>query len=143
MPDLMTTFKFTLEVGGVEIGSFRKASGVTSESEKIEYKEVTKDGKVVFRQVPGLRKYEDITLERRLDGSSNLWDWRKKVEDGDIDGARRDGSIVVKDSQNKEVARWNFVAGWPCKWTGAELDAGSNEIATESVVIAHEGLERA
>jgi len=143
MPDLMTTFKFALEVGGVQMGTFRKASGIESESETIEFKEVTKEGKVITRFAPGARKYTQITFERRLDGSSDLWSWRKQVEDGDIDKARRDGSIVVRDSMDKEVARWNFVAGWPCKWTGAELDAGANEIATESVTIAHEGLERA
>jgi len=143
MPDLMTSFKFSLEVGGVELGTFRKASGVVSETETIEYKEMTKEGQLIIRKVPGAMKWDDITLERRLDGSDELWKWRKRVEDGDIDGARRDGSIVWRDSQNHEVARWNFVAGWPCKWTGADLDAGANEVATESVVIAHEGLARA
>jgi phage tail-like protein len=143
MPDLMTTFKFTLEVGGVELATFRKATGVVSETEIIEYKEVNKDGVMIIRKVPGAMKWEDITLERRLDASTALWEWRKEVEDGNVDGARRDGSIVVKDSMGSQVARWNFVAGWPCKWNGAELDAGSNEIATESVTIAHEGLVRA
>jgi phage tail-like protein len=41
-----------------------------------------------------------------------------------------------------EVGRWDFDAGWVSKWIGAELDAGSNEIATEKVVITHEGLRR-
>jgi len=143
MPDLMTTFSFTLEIGGVEMGSFRKCSGVESETETIEYKEATKDGKMIIRKVPGAMKWSDITLERRVDTSKSLWDWRKQVEDGDVDSARRDGSIVLKDSMHSEVGRWNFVAGWPSKWTGAELDAGSNEVATEKVVITHEGLFRA
>jgi phage tail-like protein len=98
---------------------------------------------MIIRKVPGLLKWEDITLERRMDSTRDLWEWRKKVEDGDIDGARRDGSIVVKDSQNNEVARWNFTAGWPSKWNGSEFDASNNEVATESVVITHEGLVRA
>ena len=143
MPDLMTTFKFSLEVGGVELATFRKVTGVVSETEIIEYKEMTKDSQMIIRKVPGPQKWEDIVLERRLDESTALWDWRKRVEDGDIDGARRDGSIVVKDSQNGEIGRWNFVAGWPSKWNGAEFDAGGTDIATESVTITHEGLVRA
>ena len=143
MPDLMTSFNFVLEIGGVEMASFRKCSGVESETETIEYKEATKDGKMIIRKVPGAMKWSDITLERRIDESKALWEWRKQVEDGDVDKARRDGSIVIKDSMNKEVARWNFVHGWVSKWTGAELDAGSNEVATEKVVITHEGLHRA
>src|SRR4051794_23058356 len=143
MPDLMTTFNFVLEVDGVEMASFRKCSGVESETETIEYKEATKDGKMIIRKVPGAMKWSDITLERRIDASKALWEWRRQVEEGDVDTARRHGSIVIKDSKKAEVARWNFRDGWPSKWTGAELDAGGNEIATEKVVITHEGLERA
>jgi phage tail-like protein len=143
MPDLLTTFSFVLEIDGVEMASFRKCSGVESETETIEYKEATKDGKIIYRKVPGAMKWSDITLERRIDESKKLWEWRKKVEEGDIDGARRDGSIVIKDSKKKEVARWNFERGWPSKWTGAELDAGANDVATEKVVVTHEGLHRA
>jgi phage tail-like protein len=143
MPDLMTTFKFALEVGGLHLGTFKSADGVGSQTEIIEYKEMTQEGKLIFRKVPGVTKWKEITLARRLDSARDLWEWRKKVEDGDIDGARRDGSIVVKDSQNNEVARWNFTAGWPSEWNGAELDAGGSDVATESVTITHEGLVRA
>ena len=143
MPDLMTTFAFVLEIDGVELASFRKVSGVEAETETIEYKEATKDGKMLIRKVPGAMKWSDITLERRVDASKDLWNWRKQVEEGEIDAARRDGSIVIRDSQHNEVARWNFERGWPSKWTGADLDAGANEVATEKVTITHEGLHRA
>jgi phage tail-like protein len=142
MPDLMTTFSFVIEIHGVELASFRKCSGVESETETIEYKEATKEGQMIIRKVPGAMKWSDITFERRVDSSTALWEWRKEVEDGDVDAARRDGSIVIKDSKKQEVARWNFVHGWPSKWTGAELDAGGNEVATEKITITHEGLSR-
>ena len=142
MPDLMTTFSFVLEVDNVEMASFRKCTGVEAETETIEYKEATKDGKMIIRKVPGAMKWSDITLERRIDESKALWEWRQQVEDGNVDDARRNGSIVIKDSTKVEVARWNFIAGWPSKWTGAELDAGGSEIATEKLTITHEGLSR-
>jgi phage tail-like protein len=143
MPDLLTTFSFVLEVDSCEIATFRKCSGIESESEVIEFKEATKDGKLIIRKSEGAMKWGDITLERRIDGSQALWQWRKQVIDGDIDHARRHGSIVVKDSQHKEVARWNFENGWPSKYSGADFDAGANDVAVESLTIVHEGLERA
>jgi phage tail-like protein len=143
MPDLTPSFIFVLEVDSVEMGSFRKCSGIESETETIEYKEATKDGKMIIRKVPGAMKWADITMERRIDDSKALWEWRKQVIEGDIDSARRHGSIVAKNSKMEEVARWNFENGWPSKWTGADFDAGSNEVATEKVVITHEGLIRA
>lgn len=142
MPDLVTTSVFVLEVDSLQLGSFRKVSGLESETETIEYKEATKDGRMIIRKQPGAMKWADITLERRVDESRSLWDWRKQVIEGDIDGARRNGSIVAKNSKMEEVARWNFEAGWPSKHSAADFDAGANDISTETVVITHEGLVR-
>ena len=143
MPDLSTTFKFALSVDNVNIGYFRKCAGIESETEIIEFKESTEQGKMIIRKVPGAMKWSDITLDRRLDTTTALWEWRKQVIDGDADTARRNGSIIAYDSTGAEVARWNFEAGWPSKWKGADFDAGANEVATESITITHEGLVRA
>jgi phage tail-like protein len=142
MPDLLTTFSFHVELDGIDIGAFKEASGVDSETEIVEYKETTKDGKMLIRKLPGAMKWSDITLKKRIDQKKDLWDWRKEVEQGDIDAARRNGSIVLYDSTAKEVARWNFMNGWPSKWKGADLNAGENAVAVEEITITHEGLER-
>jgi phage tail-like protein len=142
MPDLLTTFSFHVELDGIDIGAFKEASGVDSETEIVEYKETTKDGKMLIRKLPGAMKWSDITLKKRIDTKKDLWDWRKEVEQGDIDAARRNGSIVLYDSTAKEVARWNFMNGWPSKWKGADLNAGENAVAVEEITITHEGLER-
>src|SRR2546421_12347865 len=140
MPDLTPSFIFVLEVDSVEMGSFRKCSGIESETETTEYKEATKDGKMIIRKVPGAMKWPDITLERRIDEPKSLWEWRKQVIEGDIAAARRNGSIVAKNSKMEEVARWNFEAGGASKWTGADFDAGSNQGGTAKGGITHAGL---
>lgn len=139
----LTTFSFFVELDSVSVGEFKEASGVDSETEIIEYKEVQKNGVMRIRKVPGALKWTDITLKKHIDSSDTLWKWRQQVEEGDIDGARRNGSIILLDSQHTEVARWNFVDGWPSKWKGADLNAGEDQIAVEEVTITHEGLERA
>ncbi len=138
----LTTFSFHVELDQIDIGAFKEASGVDSETEIIEYKETTKDGKMIIRKLPGAMKWADITLKKSIDTKMDLWDWRKEVEQGDIDSARRNGSIVLYDSMAKPVARWNFIAGWPSKWKGADLNAGENNVAVEEVTITHEGLSR-
>lgn len=143
MPDAFTTFSFHVELDGVDIGAFKEASGIESETEIIEYKEATEKGKMIIRKVPGAMKWSDITLKKRIDASTELWDWRRQVEEGDIDGARRTGSIVLYDSRHDEVARWNFEQAWPSKWKGADLDAGEDQVAVEEITITHERLERA
>jgi phage tail-like protein len=143
MPDLLTTSAFFIEIDGVTVAQFKEASGINSETNIIEYKESTESGKLLIRKVPGSPKWSDITLKRRLDTSQALWEWRKVVLDGDIDGARRNGSLVVYDSMGAETARWNFENGWPSNWKGSDLNAGSDEIVVEELTITHEGLVRA
>jgi phage tail-like protein len=143
MPDLLTTFSFHVELDGIDIGAFKECSGVDSETEIIEYKETTKDGKMLIRKLPGAMKWADITLKKAIDSKKDLWDWRRQVEQGEIDDARRNGSIVLYDSTAKEMARWNFFDGWPSKWKGADLNAGENNVAVEEITITHEGMERA
>ncbi len=143
MPDLLTTSAFFIEIDGVTVAQFKEASGIDSETNVIEYKESTESGKLLIRKVPGSPKWADITLKRRLDTSTALWEWRKTVLDGDIDGARRNGSIVIYDSMGAETARWNFENGWPSHWKGSDLNAGADEIVVEELTITHEGLVRA
>lgn len=141
-PTQLTTFSFHVELDSVDIGAFKEASGVDSETEIIEYKEATKEGRLIIRKVPGAMKWADITLKRGIDDSLALWEWRKQVEEGDIDAARRTGSIVLYDSRGDEKARWSFDRGWPSKWKGADLNAGEDQVAVEEVTITHEGLVR-
>ena len=40
------------------------------------------------------------------------------------------------------VAEWKFINAWPIKYTPTDFNATSNEIAIESIELAHEGVER-
>jgi phage tail-like protein len=71
-----------------------------------------------------------------------LWEWRKEVEDGKVDKARRNGTIKVYDRNNTPVAEWTFVKGWPSNLSGPSLGADSNEVAVEELTIVHEGIVR-
>ena len=67
----------------------------------------------------------------------------KLVEDGKITDARKNGSIIMFDESLKEIARWNFVNGWPSKVNGPQLQADSNAYGIEELTIVHEGIVRA
>jgi phage tail-like protein len=141
--NLLLIGRFSLEVDSVHMGFFRECSGIGTESEVVEHIVVNDKGAQIVQKVPGKAKWTDITLKKSLDGAKDLWNWRKQVLDGEYDKFRRHGSIVLYDSKNKETARWNFLNGWPSVWKGSDLSSSSDEVATEEVTIAHEGLERA
>jgi phage tail-like protein len=140
--DALAGYHWYLELDGISQASFREVSGLGSEQQVIENKEAGKGGKTVIRKIPGALKWSDITLKRGVTDDMQLWKWRKLVEDGKVDEARKNGSIVLYDQADKEIARWNFEAAWPSKMTGPSLNANGNDIAVEEMVICHEGLKR-
>ncbi len=139
--DPLVGFHFAVDLQGVITGFFTECSGLGSEQEVIEHK-VVKDGNEVILKIPGRLKWENITLKRGITSSMDIWDWRKKVEDGDVDGARHNGSVVMFDQKGKEVARWDFEGAWPVKVTGPQPKSDSNEIGVEELIIAHEYIKR-
>jgi phage tail-like protein len=132
-------FNFRVEIDGVSLAAFSEVSGLENETAVIEYR-VGGDPNTV-RKLPGLTRYADIVLRRGITQDAELWSWRKNVIEGKTD--RRNGSIVLLDDEGNQVVRWNFLQGWICKWKGPALDARDNEVAIETIAIAHEGLDRA
>ena len=96
---------------------------------------------VVVKQ-PGRLKWQDIVLKRGITSDMEIWEWRKMVEEGDVDGARTNGSIVMYDQSLTEVARWNFENGWPLKVTGPSIKSDDNSIGIEELTIVHEYIVR-
>ena len=137
--DPFRSFHFLVEIDGITRAGFRECSGLDSSQDAIEYREGS-DGPTM-RKLPGLVKFSNITLNRGLTDDAQLWEWRKKAMDGKVE--RKNGSIVLLDESGAEALRWNFVNGWPSKWTGPSLNASGNEVAIESLEIAHEGVSRA
>jgi phage tail-like protein len=139
--DPYVNFNFLVEIDGITAAGFQEASGLDSSIEVIEYREGGNN--ITVRKYPGQVKYSNVTLKRGLTDNTELYDWHKQWADGDPAAPRKNGSIVLCDRQGQEQARWNFFNGWPSKWTGPGLNAEQNDIAIESLEIAHEGLARA
>jgi len=134
---------FGLEFQGKIIGAFRECAGLGSENEIVEYKASGPKGEYVIKKVPGRLKWNNITLKRGIhEGSMDMWDWRKLVEEGKIDDARKNGSIVMFNQKGDAIARWEFVSAWPSKITGPSANAQNNEVAIEELEITHEGYSR-
>jgi phage tail-like protein len=131
-------FNFLVEIDGVTAAGFSECSGLTTDTEVIEYREGNDKANTV-RKLPGITRYGPIVLKRGFTGDRSLWQWRLSVINGPID--RRNGSIVLLDETRNEVARWNFQNGWPAKWDGPSLRAKGNDVAIETLEIVHEGLE--
>jgi phage tail-like protein len=136
--DPLTTFLFGLKIAdlGVDYNDgtafFRSIGGLKTDTEVTDYQE---GGVTAFtRKVIGVTKWSNIVLKQGFTGDRKLWAWR--------DNPRRvNGTIYQLGAELKAICRWEFRNGYPVKWEGPDFDATKNELAIETIEIAHEGLE--
>lgn len=140
--DTLVAQRFRLEVDGTNIASFQEVSGITSEIDVVELKANDALGKPILKKMIGATKPPTITLKRAADSSMDLWNWHKAALEGNLIGARKNGSIIQLDFIYGEVARYNFYDAWVSKLTASGMKAGDNSPAVEEVTIVCERLER-
>lgn len=138
--DAVAGYTFKIEIDGQVIAQFKEVSGLSAEVQVIEHRENNAQGKEVIKKLPGQKKWGDIVLKRGKTDSKVLWEWHKKVMEGRIDEARKNGSIVLYDYAGGEIARYNLTNCWPAKLSIGNLQSGGNDILMEETTIAHEGL---
>ena len=131
-------FNFVVELGGQEAGGFSEVDLPSGEIEVIEYREGA-DKVSSARKLPGRVKYPNVVLKRGLAGRLEFFDWRKSVRDGSPD--RRNVSITLLDEARNPVQRWVLRNAWPAKLDSGRLNALGNEVAIETLELAHEGFE--
>jgi phage tail-like protein len=138
--DPFRAYNFKLIVDKVAEGHFTEVSGLGVKVERISYREAGNSS--IVRAVPGRVTYSSVTLRYGLTASSKeLWDWIMATVGGRVD--RRTVHILMLDPSGiAEVMRWTLTNAWAEQWNGAVLDAMSYELAIETLVIAHEGLQR-
>ncbi len=140
--DPLLGFNFMLELEGSLAGYFTECSGIGSEHEIVEHKVVDDQGHEITRKIPGRLKWSDVTLKRGITSAMDLWEWRDKVVQGDLKGARKNCTITMLDRNYQPVAIWHFTNAWPSKVTGPSLKSDGNDIGVEEVAIVHEGMYR-
>ena len=130
-------FHFKVEWGGKNVG-FSEASGLTQELQVIEYRDGNSPDYSTIK-MPGLHKYNNITLKRGIAKSDNdFFKWLNTVKLNTIE--RRDLTISLLNESHEPVMVWKAHNAFPVKVEGPGLKASGNEVAIESIEIAHEGL---
>jgi phage tail-like protein len=135
--DPLVNFNFLVETGGVLAAGFSEITGMNGEVQAVEYRE-GRDPQSNTRKLPGLSKYGNVTLKRGVVIDQDFFKWFKTGIDGDV--MRLDISILLLDEQRQEKVRYNLTNAWPVKFMAPDLKAAANEIAVNSLELAHEGL---
>jgi phage tail-like protein len=134
-------FHFSVQLGdGIE-AKFQEVSGLDSETHPIEFRHGDSPRFSPIK-MPGLQKAGDVTLRRGVVAvGSDFWNWLNEIKMNTI--KRRTVVIKLVDQSGTPKMQWSLSNAWPSKVTGADLKAAGNDIAIETLVLVHEGIDLA
>ena len=139
--------EFVVEIGVKESPSITKVSGLSlGETDTIDFHEGGTN--VIHKVSSGIVKFQPLTIERYVDGSPDDAAFKSYFESMfKLGGASQGGSTVrqdgaiVKKHFGKEVFRLAFYGAWVKSAHFSDLEAGSNTLMKQTVVLEHDGME--
>ncbi|MFI9202381.1 phage tail protein [Streptomyces sp. NPDC053048] len=139
--DAFNSSTFAIELGRFQVETVQEVSGLTLEQDVVEVRQVSPTGELIVRKQPGSRRAGEITITRGMDKSTAFTDWIKStLVNADLDSARQNITIAVKDAHEQTVRRIHLTNAWASRWEGPQLGATGSDGATEQVTITYEDI---
>jgi phage tail-like protein len=130
-------FHFLVQWGGTRIG-FTEVTGLDMQAEVIEYREGSSPEYHKIK-MPGMQKFSNITLKRgTIQDDSDFYKWINTINLTVAD--RRDIIISLLNESHSPVMTWKAKNAFPVKVQASDLKSDGNEVAIETLELAHEGL---
>lgn len=136
--DPYSTYNFLVEIDGIIAGGFTDVSGLSIQV-NVEPRTFGGENDREYKFITGI-KYTDITLKHGLTDLDVLWNWYEEILKGKIN--RKNGTIYLLDHSGLPAMWWDFYEAYPIKWDGPTFNAASNTVATETLVLTHNGLTK-
>ncbi len=130
-------FYFQVKIADQEV-AFQEVSGLDIEAQVIEYRHGnSKEFSTI--KMPGIKKSSNVTLKKGVfKGDNTFWDWFNKIKMNTIE--RKEVVISLLDQEGAPTMTWTLKNAWPTKITGTDMKSDGNEVAVETIEVAHEGI---
>ena len=128
-------WNFKVEINGIETkdSKFLSVSGITSETEMIEYKY---SGDAYTQAIPGKYKFSNVELTRVYRTQSDVFlSWRENIENGQDDFRDVTIHLYHVDLDDGPVMSMILHQAMPVKWEFPELNASSSDAAIEKITL--------
>lgn len=120
---------------------FSEVTGLTAEAQVIEYRGGSSKVNSTVK-MPGLLKYSNVTLKKGMfKGDNAMWEKFKALKMNTY--KRATILISLLDESNEVAMSWTLLNAFPVKLTVTDMKSDANEVALESIELAHEGLSLA
>jgi phage tail-like protein len=134
----LPAFSFRVTWGSQANIPFQEVSGLDTETQVIEYRHSNSPNYSAVK-MPGIKKFGNVTLKRGVFVKDNaFWDWYSKITMNTI--ARIAVVIELLDEKGAPTMTWTLKNAWPTKISAPTLKSDGNEVAIQSIEIAHEGI---
>lgn len=132
-------FRFIVDWGDQETDiAFQEVSGLDTETQIIEYRH-SNSPEFSTIKMPGIAKFGNVTMKRGVFVNDNsFWDWYDQIKMNTI--KRQAVTIKLLDENGDPTMTWTLKNAWPTKISSTDLKSDGNEVAVDSIEIAHEGL---
>ena len=148
--ELLVSCRFYFEADGLTDKQILEVSGLSSETPAAGGDKVLGSSKnaINLRQAaPTRAKFTQVVVKVVATTNKDLYKWYEdcnKNEGGRSDWAsnRKASSVSVYDQAGDMKARWELLNSYPSKYEGPKLEAGSNDVANETITLVHEGIKR-
>ena len=134
-----STSKFRFEVKwDATVMHFQEVSGLDVEAQPIEYR--SGDSPVFSTiKMPGIKKYGNVTLKKGfVPNNSQFVEWHNQITMNTV--KRTTMTITLHDESGAPAMTWTLSNAWPTKISSTDLKSESNDVAIDTIEIAHEGL---
>ncbi len=130
-------FYFQVKIADQEV-AFQEVSGLDIEAQVIEYRHGnSKEFSTI--KMPGIKKSGNVTLKKGVfKGDNTFWTWFNAIKMNTIE--RKEVVISLLDQEGAPTMVWTLKNAWPTKITGTDLKSDGNEVAVETIEVAHEGI---
>lgn len=130
-------FYFSVKWDETEM-AFQEVSGLDIETEVLEYR-AGNNKQFSKLKMPGMVKSGNITMKKGVFVKDNaIWDWFAEIKMNVI--KRKAITIALLDEEGAETMIWKVQNAFPSKITSTDLKGEGNEVAIDTIEIAHEGL---
>jgi phage tail-like protein len=145
--DPYRNFKFKLKWDNQYVAGLSKCGALKKTVDVVDWREAGDPSH--GRKLPGMTKYEPITLEAGVTHDTSFEEWANKINNFEGDAAmslknfRKDITIEVTNLQGVTVMAYNVYRCWVSEYQALpELDASGNAVMIQTITLQNEGWQR-
>ncbi len=127
---------FSVELDGIDIGSWTTCSGLGMEIETEQRGDTAMS--FVMHHLPGQLKYTNLVLGRPVSpDTAKVLTWISAFH---MLPTPTQAQVTAMDSTGGTIMSWDLLGVTPVKWTGPSFDAAQLQIAHEQLELAYQSF---